>query len=313
MLDRARNKNKPSSNNKEMKKISESKIGIISFVLGVVLSVNLYANPADSTKAKWKVYHDCRPLTLSIIGVGAFSDYFAINRIKGKADITAAEIQTLNPALLSPIDRWALNQNTSNIKMFSTLSDDFQIPVFMLPGLLLFDKHIKKEWLDIFLMYVEGHIITFSFYNYSWFGPTFQDQYRPITYYTNLPMNERTTGNNRNSFYSGHDASVTYASFFAAKVYCDYHPNIGAGKKLLIYVAATVPSIIEGYFRVRALAHFPSDVMVGYSLGAAIGIIVPELHKIKNKNISLALFSSSGAAGLGFVCAIPNQTTPILR
>ena len=90
-------------------------------------------------------------------------------------------------------------------------------------------------------------------------------------------MAERTTGNNRNSFYSGHDASVTYASFFTAKVFCDFHPDFGLGKKLLIYAAASVPSIIEGYFRVRALAHFPSDVAVGYSLGAAIGIIVPEL------------------------------------
>jgi membrane-associated phospholipid phosphatase len=170
------------------------------------------------------------------------------------------------------------------------------------------DKKIKKEWFDILLMYVEGHVITFTFYNYSWLGPTFQSQYRPITYYTNFPMDDRTTGNNRNSFYSGHDASVTYATFFAAKVYCDYHPNMAGTTKFLFYAAATVPSIIEGYFRVKSLAHFPSDVMVGYTLGAAIGIILPELHKIKNKNVSMSLFSSNGATGLGLLYKIPNQT-----
>lgn len=286
----------------------------ITFCLVFILSfcAITYANPIDSNRIKLKVYHNCRPLSISIIAVGAFSDYFAIDRIKGKAEITNAEILSLNPGLLNPIDRWALNQNTSNITLFSKLSDNFQIPVFMLPGLLLFDKHIKKEWLDILLMYVEGHIVTFTFYNYSWLGPTFQNKYRPITYYTNLPMNERTTGNNRNSFYSGHDASVTYASFFAAKVYCDYHPNIGIGNKLLLYAAATVPSIIEGYFRVRALAHFPSDVAVGYSLGAIIGVTLPELHRIKNKNISLAFVSSGGAAGLGLLYNIPHPPSRTL-
>jgi len=282
---------------------------VLGFLVGVIFCTNCYGTPPDSAAVKLKVYHDCRPLTIGIIAVGAGTDYFAINRIKGKANITDPEIQALNPGILNPIDRWALNQSTSpsQIKNWSLLSDDFEIPAFMLPGLLLFNKHIRKEWLDILLMYVEGHVITFSFYNYSWLGPTFQDRYRPVTYYSNLPMDQRTTGNNRNSFYSGHDASITFASFFTAKVYCDFHPDMGAGTKFLIYAAATVPALIEGYLRVKALAHFPSDVMVGYTVGAAVGIILPELHKIKSKNISLALFSSGGATGLGLMCTIPQQ------
>jgi membrane-associated phospholipid phosphatase len=280
---------------------------LVSFV-GLILVTNCDANPTDSVAIKLKVYHDCRPLTIGIILGGAATDYFAINRIKGKPGLTSAEILALNPGELNPIDRWALNQNTSlaQIKNFSTLSDDMEIPFFMLPGLLLFNKHIRKDWLDIMLMYVEGHVITFSIYNYSWFGPTFTNRDRPLTYYSNLPMSDRTSGNNRNSAYSGHDASVTFASFFAAKIYCDYHPDLGA-KKLLVYALATVPSLIEGYLRVKALAHFPSDVMVGYTIGVAVGIILPELHKIKNKNISLALFSSNGATGLGLMCTIPQQ------
>ncbi len=288
--------------------------GLLSLLLGLILSTNSYGNPADTASVKLKVYHDCKPLTIAIIFGGACTDYFAINRIKGKANLTSAEILALNPGVINPIDRWALNQNTSqaDVKRYSMLSDNFEIPFFMLPGLLFFNKHVRKDWLDIMLMYVEGHVITFSIYNYSWFGPTFTNRYRPLTYYSNLPMDQRTSGNNRNSAYSGHDASVTFASFFAAKIYCDYHPDLGA-KKLLVYALATVPSLIEGYLRVKALAHFPSDVMVGYTLGAAVGIILPELHKIKSKNVSMALFSSGGATGLGMLCTIPQQHRLLLQ
>jgi hypothetical protein len=60
-------------------------------------------------------------------------------------------------------------------------------------------------------MYLEGDTITFTFYNYSWLGPTFQNRYRPLTYYTDLSSADRMDGGNRNSFYSGHVASVAAA------------------------------------------------------------------------------------------------------
>jgi membrane-associated phospholipid phosphatase len=288
------------------------KRGTLCLLVALSCFTNGYAGPRDTSTVKMKVYHNCKPLTISIIGIGAFSDYFAIGRIKGKAEITSAELSALNPGLLHPIDRWALNQASPNIALYSKLSDNFQIPVFMLPGLLLFNRNIRKDWFDILLMYVEGHVVTFTFYNYSWLGPTFQNKYRPVTYYTELPMGDRTTGNNRNSFYSGHVASVAYASFFTAKIYCDYHPELG-GKQLLIYAAASVPPLIEGYLRVRSLAHFPSDAMVGLFLGASIGIAIPELHKIKNQNIKLGLFSTGGASGMSLLWTIPQQHSITLK
>ena len=52
------------------------------------------------------------------------------------------------------------------------------------------------------------------------------------------------------------------------------------------------------YFRLRALAHFPTDLMVGFGVGALCGILVPEFHRFQDNNISLGLFSSSEATGL---------------
>jgi membrane-associated phospholipid phosphatase len=264
----------------------------------LIFSHAAFCQPAKSAK-KDRVYH-VNYITGSIIIAGGLgTDYFAIGRIKNKPNLTQAELLALNPGVINPLDRWALRLNPSHYLMFSKLSDDIEPPIFViLPALFAFDKKIRKDWLDLLFMYCEGHVITFTFYNYSWLGPTFQNQYRPITYYSSLPLADQISGNNRNSFYSGHCASVAYTTFFLAKVYCDYHPDIGADKYLL-YTAALIPPIVMGYFRVRALAHFPSDCLVGITLGAVVGIVLPELHKFNYKGITLGMYSPPNTMGSG--------------
>ncbi len=247
--------------------------------------------------------------SLVIVG-GLASDYPSIGRIKNKPGISDAELLDLNTSIINPLDRWALHQNPANYLTYSKISDEIEPPIFVvLPALLAFDKKIRKDWLDLLFMYCEGHVITFTFYNYSWFGPTFENKYRPITYYTQLPLSDRNGGNNRNSAYSGHTASVAFTSFFVAKVYCDYHPE---ASKFLIYTAALIPPVVMGYIRVRALAHFPSDDMVGLSVGAVVGIILPELHKFKCKGVALGMMAIPGASGLSMCWTLPTHATSIL-
>ena len=166
------------------------------------------------------------------------------------------------------------------------------------PLLTLLDHNIRQDWLDVALMYAETQIIVNSIYIYSPLGPAFQNRLRPVVYYDALAnSNVRTQGTTRNSFYSGHTASAASASFFAAKIFCDYHPDLG-WKKYLIYSAAAIPPLIAGYLRIRALTHFPSDVLVGFGIGALCGILVPEIHRIKIENVSLGLYPSVEGIGL---------------
>jgi membrane-associated phospholipid phosphatase len=281
-------------------------VRLSGFILAMLFSAEMVCSQTTDSVRAAKIYKVNYWVSGGIIAAGAATDAFAIDRIKNKAAITDEEIATLNPNLLNSIDRWALQQDPTQYQRFATISDYAQIPIFvLLPAALAFDKKIRKDWLDILFMYLEGHIVTFTFYNYSWLGPTFQDRYRPLTYYDKLDMSDRESGNNRNSFYSGHTASVAFTSFFVAKVFCDYHPEFNFGTKFLVYTAALVPPVLEGYFRVRALAHFPSDDMVGLSLGAALGIIIPELHKIHYKGLSVGVQSSANTLGLSLNWKIP--------
>ena len=275
---------------------------IFSLIAILFISLNTFCHKPDST-VKTKLYHVNYPVVGSIIGVGIASDVFAISRIKGKANISPEELVFLNSEaqrnLIHKIDRWALRQKASGRTQFENISNYGMTSIILLPGLLAFDKDIRKDWFDLLLMYTEGHSITFSFYNYSFLGPTFQNRYRPMTYYSDFTDGKRMNGNNRNSFYSGHIATCTFSTFFMAKVYCDYHPDICLGNKILWYAAASVPPALMGYVRVRSLDHFPSDCAFGFALGAVIGIVVPQLHKYHyNKKLSFSMFNSPDANGL---------------
>lgn len=283
-----------------------NKMKLCLSLLALVFCLNVYGNPADSTtKANRKNtrYHVNYFVTGSIIAVGMVSDYFAIDRLKSKPKLTTEELAFVNSdqqkSLINSIDRLALNQNISNRTLYTKISDYGEIGIFLLPSLLIIDKNIRRDWLNILLMYVEGHTITFSMYNYSPMGPTFVNRYRPFVYYAEISPEDRMNNNNsRNSFFSGHVGSCAYSTFFMAKVYSDYHPELGA-KKYLLYLAASVPPLIIAYARVKSLAHFPSDVAVGFALGAIIGIVVPELHKNRKfKGFSLGLYGSGDATGL---------------
>lgn len=80
------------------------------------------------------------------------------------------------------------------------------------------------------------------------------------------------------SFFSGHTAvpaaigaTATYLAFVRA-------PE-GTWRPWLTLAGSTVVTGITGYARVRAGAHFPTDVIAGALAGAGIGALVPYLHR----------------------------------
>jgi hypothetical protein len=225
--------------------------------------------------------------------------YAIPNLITNKSEITDAEIAALNPSSLNGFERWGLEQDPGLAKQLDKTSDYVLQGTVILPALLGLDKAIRKDALRIFVMYYETHALTFTMYNFSFFGPLFQNKYRPITYYSEIPMEDRKSGNNKNSQYSGHTASATAATFFAAKVYNDYHPEFSSAKKYMMYGLASVPPLVQGYLRMKALKHFPSDILIGYLIGATCGVVVPEFHRFKRQAIKYSVVPTPVGAGLG--------------
>jgi hypothetical protein len=260
---------------------------------------NVEAN-LEKIDATYPAVYKIDPVRTVVIGAAATAaNMIAINNIlHNKKDLTPTEVQALRPDIVNPMDRWALELDPTKRDRFYRLSDhSLTVVLAASAASFVLNKRTRKDWLRLGLMYYETQFLTFAFYDFSPIGPFFQNRIRPVSYYDYFPMDLRRRGNQRNSLYSGHVANATSATFFAVKVYCDYHPEIGK-KKYLLYGAASLPALFTGWARIKALAHFPSDVLVGYTIGGLFGIMVPQMHKMKSKNIRLSTFYNGQAGGL---------------
>jgi membrane-associated phospholipid phosphatase len=120
-----------------------------------------------------------------------------------------------------------------------------------------------------------------------------------LTYNPEVSMPDRTGIGKSNAFFSGHTSWSATSTFLLVKMYTDYH-QIKGWKRIALYTGAAVPPGMVGYYRMRAGKHFKTDVITGLLLGAACGIGIPELHRVKKKNTNLSLqpFFFQGASGL---------------
>jgi membrane-associated phospholipid phosphatase len=273
-------------------------IHVIFFSLAVSGMLKPMYSQSPVRDTTFHPYHVNYWVTGSILAVGLVTTNIGLPWIANKSDLTPAELLALDRNDINPIDRWALEQDPSNREYYENFSNNVTGGSIVFPILTMLDHNIRQDWLDVALMYAETQVIVNNIYIFSPLGPGFQNRLRPVVYYEALANNHvRTQGTTRNSFYSGHTASAASATFFAAKIFCDYHPELG-WKKYLFYGAAAIPPLIVGYLRMKALTHFPSDVLVGFGVGALCGILIPEFHRIKIENVSLGIYSSPEGTGV---------------
>ncbi|GAB2842508.1 hypothetical protein [Ferruginibacter profundus] len=76
------------------------------------------------------------------------------------------------------------------------------------------------------------------------------NRYRPCVYNPNVPMDSRTRGGARNSFYAAHPSVVATSTYFMASVYTHYHPNMK--HKWVLYTVARAGAANTGLLRLAA-------------------------------------------------------------
>jgi hypothetical protein len=230
--------------------------------------------------------------------VGGFTlNYIGFGLLRDKPRLDSSQILNLNKNDVWFLDRIALNQTTSQRINAQNISDVAMNIMLAAPVLLLIDKKMRKDWFDLLVLYGETHAITSFIYAYG--GAMLTKRKRPYNYYPEVPWDVKLGSGSTDSFFSGHTATTAASSFFMAKVISDYHPELG-GKKWLIFAGALIPPAIVGYYRKRALKHFPTDIITGTIVGAACGILVPHFHKIvkrKNENLTVVPYVG-GYSGL---------------
>lgn len=226
----------------------------------------------------------------SITLAGAALNYWGLDITDKKPPLDSLEISQLDANDINAFDRSATWQDASYIYQARDISDIGMQVSTLLPILLMLDKEIRQDWAPVILLFLQAEFITGSLW--SWGSAMHIDRIRPLVYNPDIEYDEKTFIRNKNSFFSGHVSTSATASFYTAKVYCDYHPELG-NKKFIFYGLAVIPPAFTGYYRYKGMKHFPTDVLAGMAVGAAVGILVPHLHK-KRKNENLTWIPVTG-------------------
>lgn len=278
----------------------------ITLPLLLVLSfcTSVRAQMSDTLESPQKVYRVKPVISLPVIAAGFYFGQEKLKDVRDKSALTQMDLDLLNPDDVPGIDQWGLRQNFDKSESAAELSDALFVGSQLVPFSLFIWKDYRSEWKEITMMYLEAQMLQGLIYSYAPFGPAGTDRLRPRAYYEEVEFGQRTNGNTKNSSFSGHVSTTATGWYFTAKVIIDHNPDLTGGQKALIYGAASVPGIVTGILRVKALNHFPTDSAVGLGVGAFSGIMVPEFHrwwqkKHKTKAMLTPLYGN-GAAGLGF-------------
>lgn len=211
------------------------------------------------------------PITLGAGAVAGLGLYL----IQQKDGLTDAELAALNKNDVPKIDRWAAGNYSEDWQLASDLGC---YPTLVIaPGLLALNDKVRSRYGQVLGLYLQTLAAADASFTLA-AGTTYR--YRPFLYGTE-GGSSRNSKISTNSFFAGHTTHTAAATFFAAKVLHDFNPGY-KGEVLVWTAAAAVPAFVA-YTRIEAGKHFLTDNLLGYTVGAGLGILVPQLHKTGEK------------------------------
>jgi membrane-associated phospholipid phosphatase len=212
-------------------------------------------------------------------GLGALS-ITGLLLVQQKEGLTDAQLAALNKNDIPKFDRFSAGYYSDRAQ---TVGDLIVYPSLLIaPGLLALDQDVRGRYGQVLGLYLQSMLAADATFTMTVGTVT---RYRPFLYGTE-GGGDRNSKISTNSFFAGHTAHTAAATFFAAKVYHDFHP--GTKAEPFIWTAAAVVSGVEAYTRLQAGKHFLSDNIVGYAVGATAGILVPQLHKKTGNTYSIS-------------------------
>jgi len=251
-----------------LNKAAHSLILSFLFSFSFSLSQNIEEEPFELNTGK----------EAAIIGAGTVIGLTALIVVLNNDNLTEDGINSFKPEDVNKFDRIAIGPYQDDV-----LGDALLYGSYLLPLTFLTYDETREDFGTLALMYGEVFLLNKGI-NALIKGLTTRN--RPYVYDSGCPVEEKYKVNARHSFYSGHTSVSASNSFFTAKVFSEYLTDNTA--EVLIWSAAALIPAVTGFSRVNTHNHFPTDVIVGYIVGAAIGYLIPELHKYENNNVTPA-------------------------
>lgn len=208
------------------------------------------------------------PITVALAGLSATGLYL----VQHKHVASAAELAALNRDHILKVDRFSAGYYSERAQVMSDALCYGTLAV--VPALLAFEPRIHSRYGQVAGLYLETMTTTAAIFTLT-VGLVYRS--RPYLY---GPEGGKLRGGPvaTNSFFGGHTAHAATATFFAAQVFHDFNP--GSRAQPYVWGAAAAVPVVVAYFRIRAGKHFLTDNLVGYTVGATMGVLVPRLHRV---------------------------------
>ena len=203
-------------------------------------------------------------------GSGAGISIFAILHTHNKP-FTVDQVHALNLGTVPKFDRFATRFYSQSARK---ASDIMVASSLILPGLLLIDKDIRRDAPTAALIVSESVLLDFAITS---IVKEIVLRPRPFNFNPDVPISEKLKRKARYSYFSGHTSLSASATFSAARIWSDYHPDSG-WKPVVWATAAVIPATV-GFLRVKAGKHYLTDVLTGFVVGGACGLLVPHFHR----------------------------------
>jgi len=186
---------------------------------------------------------------------------------------TNAQIEALQLSRVPKFERFATRQFSLPARK---ASDVLLLSAIASPVLLLLDKDIRRDAPTAVLLVGETLMLNFALTNLC---KEIARRPRPYNYNPEVPLSDKLRRDARASFFSGHVSMSAAATFSAAQIWSDYHPD--SGWKPVVWATAAAIPVTVGFFRVKAGKHYLTDVLTGLAVGGACGLLVPRFHRIR--------------------------------
>ena len=173
---------------------------------------------------------------------------------------------------VNAFDRWSAQKYSKTVDI---TSDTIMYLSVLTPLSLLATD--KSEYLTWTIMYFEAATLTYGVKDLLKYA-VYKE--RPYMYFDDKPQKEIDENNYYCSFPSGHTALAFLGATFTSYTFSKYFPE--SKWKTPVVIGSYTLATLSGSLRILSGSHFFSDVLVGATIGSAIGVTVPLLHEFNS-------------------------------
>ncbi len=250
-------------------------LGILTFWFNIPTTVIAQQKKdvdLDVKIAKYEIQYDFKWKRDVPIFVGGIGLIIAGETVKNNVPVfTEAQINALNADDIGSFDQSAIDNDISVSANYS----DIGLGISALTPFALFAfRPVRQEFFPVLMTITETALTINGLTSLS--KGAFK-RARPFTYNSDVALSKKLTVNARHSFFSGHTANAAAYSFMTAHLIDRYTKRKWV--RTIAWSTAIVLPATVGYLRYAAGKHFPTDVIVGYAVGAGVGLLIPQLHR----------------------------------